>query len=221
MNAITVGNFVEVHEEDIPAFAPILTVEDRKAYVRLQQANLRQYRPQSETEHNIVRHITAEQFEHERYCNLETLQLQFEFDSITRECTRIPNEQKGHYAIQRSVANDKVHRFIERKRKAHLAAWSKFVALYEKLRKTCPMMPPEPVDITADTDVLIQPEPPQYVVEEMLKLAEQAKKEPNFPLPDCVVYLLYDEPLLKKYAPHFDVRELRKRYPHPKAKRAA
>ena len=221
MNAITVGKYVDVHDEEVPAFAPILTVEDRKAYVRLHQANLRQYRPQSENEHNIVRHITAAQFEHERFCTLERLQLQSEYDCITRECQNVPNEQKGHFAMRHSVNNDKIHRLIERKRKALLAAWTKLVALFEKVRKAFPMTPPEPVDITADSAVLNEPEPPQYVVEEMLKLADRAKKEPNFPLPDCVVYLLYDEELMKKFAPNYDARELRKRYPNPDSKRAA
>jgi hypothetical protein len=221
MNAITVGKFVDVHDEELPAFATLLSTEDRKAYVRLHQANLRQCRPDSEVEHGIVRHITAEQFQLERYENLETLQLQIEHDNVLREFPDLPDAQHSHQAIQRAANNDKVFRFLERKKRAHLAAWNKFVQLLERMKKSFPMLPPEPVDITADSEVLIDPDPPQYVVEEMLKLADQAKKEPNFPLPRFVVHLLYDERLLEKCAPHYDVTELRKRYPKPKPDLAA
>ncbi len=221
MNAIAVGKFVDVHDDVLPAFATVLSVEDRKAYVHLHQANLRQYRPASEVELGIVRHITAEQFQLERYENLETLQLQVEHDNVRREWPDVPDVHHSHNAIQRAANNDKVFRFLERKKKAHLAAWNKFVQLLERIKKSFPMLPPEPVDITADSEVLSYPDPPQHVVNEMLKLADQAKKEPNFPLPRFVVQLLYDEPLLKKCAPHYDVTELRKRYPKPIPKFAA
>jgi len=221
MNAITVGKYVDVHDEELPAFAPILSVEDRKAYVRLHQANLRQYRPQSENELSIVRHITAEQFQLERYENLETLQFQVEHDNVLREWPEVPDVHHSHHALQRAAKNDRVFRFLERKKKAHLAAWEKFVKLLERIKKSFPMMPPEPVDITADSEVLIHPDPPQYVVDEMLKLADQAKNEPNFPLPAFVIELIHNEPLMKRAAPQYDGRELRKRYPKPIPKFAA
>ncbi len=221
MNAITVGKFVDVHDEELPAFATLLSTEDRKAYVRLHQANLRQYRPDSEVEHGIVRHITAEQFQLERYENLETLQMQIEHDNVRREIPDVPDAQHGYHAIQRAANNDKAYRFLERKKRTHLAAWTKFVQLLERIKKSFPMLPPEPVDITADSELINEPEIPQHTVDNMLQLADRAKKEPNFPLPSFVVQLIYDEPLLKKCAPHYDVTELRKRYPKPKPDLAA
>ena len=215
MNAIAVGKFVDVHDEVLPAFAAVLSVEDRKAYVQLHQANLRQYRPESEVEHGIVRHITAEQFQLERYENLETLQFQVEHDNVLREWPEVPDVHHSHHALQRAAKNDKVYRFLERKKKAHVAAWDKFVKLLERIKKSFPMLPPEPVDITADSDVLIDPDPPPYVVDEILKLADQAKNEPNFPLPAFVVEVIWDQELMKRVAPHYDARELRKRYPQP------
>ncbi len=221
MNAITIGKFVDVHDEELPAFVAILSIEDRKAYVRLHQANLRKFRPDSEQELGIVRHLTAEQFQYERYSNLETLAFQAEHDNVLREFSEMPPDHRSFQAFQRSVNNDQAFRILERKKKAHLAAYEKFLRILERLRKSFPMIPPEPIDITSDTDVLIEPDPPQYVVDEMLKLADQAKKEPNFLLPRFVVELLYDEPLLRKCAPHYDVMELRKRYPKPSPKLVA
>ena len=66
MNAIATGEFIDVHDEELPAFATLLSVDDRKAYVRLHQANLRKFRPDSEQEHQLLRHISSEQFEYER-----------------------------------------------------------------------------------------------------------------------------------------------------------
>ncbi|MFN7647888.1 MAG: hypothetical protein ACK5UT_10255, partial [Acidobacteriota bacterium] len=56
MNAITIGKYVDVHDEELPAFATLLSVDDRKAYVRLHQANLRKFRPDSEQELQLLRH---------------------------------------------------------------------------------------------------------------------------------------------------------------------
>jgi len=215
MNAITVGKFVDVHDEELPDFAPILSVEDRRAYVRLHQANLRQYRPDSEQEHGIVRQITAERFQFERFQKLETLQLQTEHDNVLREWPDVPDAKHSYNALQRAVDNDKTYRFLERKKRGHLNAWLKLVALLERVKKAFPMRPPEPVDITADSGVLIDPDPPPYVVDEMIKLADKAKKEPSFPLPAFVVELIWDQELMKRVAPKYDARELRKRYPKP------
>jgi hypothetical protein len=221
MNAITIGKYVDVHDEDLPAFATLLSVDDRKAYVRLHQANLRKFRPDSEQELGLVRHITAELFEYERCRKLEALQFQIDHDNVLREWPEVPIVHISHYALQRAVAAEKTYRFLERKKKSHLAALDKFERLLERCKKAFPAAPPEPVDITADSALLEQPDPPAYVMEEMLKLADQAKKEPNFPLPRFVIEVLHEEELMNKFAPHYDYADLLERYPLPIPKQAA
>lgn len=195
MNAITVGEHVDALQEELPPGARILSVEDRKAYIRLHQANLRHYRPQSETELSLVRNITIEQFEYERYRNIETMQFQSDHEEALEKWPDLPVELHSAYAVERSVINHKVHRFIERKMKAHLAAWTKFVSLYGKIRKAAPIELPEPV--------------------------APAENEPMEPLPEAIIQLIHNETLMRELAPTCDVGELRIRYPLPKPKRAA
>ena len=192
MNAITVGKHVDVHREELPPSARILSVEDRKAYVRLHQANLRQYQPQTESETSLVRNITAEQFEYERYRNIETVQFQSEHDEARRQSPDVPAEHLSAYAIENSVLNHKVHRFLERKMKAHLAAWKNFVLLYERMRKSFPVEP------------VASPE-----------------NEPKISLPAVIPYLINNESFIREFAPHCNVAELRRRYPIPNPKIAA
>jgi hypothetical protein len=197
MNAISVGKYVAVHDEELPPAVRILTVEDRKAYVRLYQANLRQYGPQSESELSIVRNITAEQFEYERYRRIETLQLQSEHDQMLSDWPEVPPEQLSGYAIEHSVLNNKVHRFIERKMKAHLLAWTRFVALYERIRKSFP--------------AALDSEP---------EVAE-AKNEPKVPLPERPTKSISNEQLTRKVTPSCNSVESNKRYPKPPPKPVA
>ncbi|MCX6586532.1 MAG: hypothetical protein NTX13_08130 [Acidobacteria bacterium] len=206
MNAITVGKYVDVHDEDLPAFATLLSVDDRKAYVRLHQANLRKFRPDSEQEHQLLRHM---------------LQFQVEHDKLLREWPEVPDEHFSYYAVQRAADDDKVYRFLARKKKEHLAAWIKLQRLFAQNRKDFPVNPPEPVDITADSGLINQPDPPPYVIEELLKIADQAKKEPTAVLPCFVIELIHEKELMRKYAPDYDYADLRERYPLPKPRLAA
>ncbi|MCA2971140.1 MAG: hypothetical protein INH43_21700, partial [Acidobacteriaceae bacterium] len=151
INAITVGKYVDVHEEELPAFATLLSVDDRTAYVRLHQANLPKFRPDSEQEHRLLRHISSEQFEYERCRKLESLPFQVEHDKLLPEWLDVPDEHFSYYAIQRAADDDKVYRFLARKKKEHLAAWQKLQRLFAQNRKDFPVNPPEPVDITADS----------------------------------------------------------------------
>ena len=221
MNAIAVGKFIDVHDEELPAFATLLSVDDRKAYVRLHQANLRKFRPDSEQELQLLRLITAEQFEYERCGKLESLQFQVEHDKLLREWPEVPDEHFSYYAVQRAADDDKVYRFLARKKKEHLAAWLKLQRLFAQNRKTFPVNPPEPVDITADSELIVHPDPPAYVIDELLKLADQAQNEPNAALPCFVIDLIHDTELMRKYAPDYDYADLRERYPPPKPRLAA
>jgi hypothetical protein len=58
-------------------------------------------------------------------------------------------------------------------------------------------------------------------IEELLKIADQAKNEPTAALPTFVIELIRDRELMSKYAPHYDYADLRERYPKPKPKLAA
>ena len=221
MNAIAVGKFIDVHDEELPAFATLLSVDDRKAYVRLHQANLRKFRPDSEQELQLLRLITAEQFEYERCGKLESLQFQVEHDKLLREWPEVPDEHFSYYALQRAADHDKVYRFLAHKKKEHLAAWLKPQRLFAQNRKAFPVNPPEPVDITADSELIVHPDPPAYVIDELLKLADQAQNEPNAALPCFVIDLIHDTELMRKYAPDYDYADLRERYPPPKPRLAA
>jgi len=221
MNAIAVGKLIDVHDAELPAFATQLSVDDRKAYVRLHQANLRKFRPDSEQEHQLLRLITAEQFEYERCAKLESLQFQVEHDKLLRKWPEVPDEPFSDYAVQRAADDDKVYRFLARKKKEHLAAWLKLQRPFAQNRKAFPVNPPEPVDITSDSKLIVHPDPPAYVIEELLKIADQAKKEPTGYLPPFVIEVIHDKERMSKYAPEYDYADLRERYPLPKPKRAA
>ena len=197
MNAISVGTYVNVHEEELPPRARILTVEDRKAYVRLYQANLRQFQPQSESELSLVRNITAEQYEYERYRHIETLQMESEHQAMLEEWPEVPLEKLSGYAIEHSIRDNKVHRFIERKMKAHLLAWTRFVALYERIRKSFPVAPE------------VSPE------------ATETENEPIPPRPKIVAKLMYQQPLTEKVSPARQVAKSSRKSPVPRPKGAA
>ena len=67
------------------------------------------------------------------------------------------------------------------------------------------MIPPEPVYITADSNVIEEPLPTPEAVAAMLALADQAKKEPSFQLPLYVRELLINKEVMQKVAPDYDV----------------
>jgi hypothetical protein len=146
------------------------------------------------------------------------LQLQVEHDKLLREW---PDEHFSYYAVQRAADDDEVYRFLARKKKEHLAAWQKLQLLFAQNRKDSPVNPPEPVDITADSNLIVEPDPPASVIEELLKIADQGKKEPSAALPAFVTEVIHEKELMSKYAPDYDYADLLERYPLPKPKRAA
>lgn len=212
MNAIATGQHVEVHDQDLPAFVTILGVDDRREYVRMFQAHLRKFRPDSEHEHFLVRHLTAELFQFERTSHIETAAMQMELDAVLREYPDLDPEEHLFQSYKRAFSQEKLLRSLERKRKAHLHAYERFLRLLVKARSEFPLLPPEPVDITADNKVIELPLPAPAVVEEMLEQADRAKKEPSFRLPLYVINFLKNKEVIKKVAPHYDPGELLTRY---------
>ena len=205
LNAISTGKHVEVHADDLPAFVALLNCDDRRVYVYTFQSHLRQYRPNSEHERGLVRHLTAELFQYERTSMIENDALQFELDAVLREYPEITPDQHVAQAYKRAVNQDQLFRILERRKKGHLSAYEKFLRILSKTRKEFPMIPPEPVDITADSNVIEEPLPTPEAVAAMLALADQAKKEPSFQLPLYVRELLINKEVMQKVAPDYDV----------------
>ncbi|MFN9896381.1 MAG: hypothetical protein ACK58M_24555, partial [Acidobacteriota bacterium] len=71
MNAIATGEPVELHKEDLPPFFFLLSTDDRSAYLRAFQAQLRHLKPQSEVEQGIVRRMAIALFQHDRLTSFQ------------------------------------------------------------------------------------------------------------------------------------------------------
>lgn len=212
MNAIATGKHIEVHDQDLPAFAAVLAIDDRREYVRMFQANLRKFRPDSEHEHFLVRHLTAELFQYERTSHIENQAMQLELDTVLREFPDLEADEHLLQSYKRFLTQEKLLRSLERKKKAHLAAYEKFLRILAKTRKEFSLLPAEPVDMTADNQIIELPLPTPEVVAEMLAQADQAKKEPNFPLPRYVINFLKNKQVMQKVAPRYDLGNLLDRY---------
>ena len=115
----------------------------------------------------------------------------------------------GH---KRAITQRELFRTIERNKKAHLQAYEKLMKLLAQSRKLFPLQPPEPVDISADTNTLEDPGPTPGVVAELLALADQAKKEPSFVPPPYVLNFLEDKDFMQRFAPDYDVADLLVRF---------
>ncbi|MFN9891950.1 MAG: hypothetical protein ACK58M_01780 [Acidobacteriota bacterium] len=88
------------------------------------------------------------------------------------------------------------------------------------LRKHTPMQPPEPVDITADSNQFHDDDTDPSAAVEMIALADRAKKEPSFRLPEYVLNFLQHKEVMERLAPGYDVGDLLERFgrtPVPKA----
>ena len=85
MNAITTGKHVNVHKEVFPECDTLYSTDERESFVRLHLKHVRQYKPHAECEHAIVRQMTTELFDYQRACDVETLAVQRNLDSVLRE----------------------------------------------------------------------------------------------------------------------------------------
>ncbi|MFN7646937.1 MAG: hypothetical protein ACK5UT_05375, partial [Acidobacteriota bacterium] len=115
---------------------------------------------------------------------------------------------------------EEVQQFVIRGQRHHMATFRSLHKTLIDLRKHTPMQPPEPVDITADSNQIKLEDPDPEVTREVLALADRAKKEPNFDLPGYVLNFLQDNDLMERLAPGHDVGDLLERFgqtPVPKA----
>jgi|GEM_PF-572796 len=212
MNAITTGQHVELHKEDLPAFFNLLSLDSRADYNRSIQAHYRKFKPDSEVEQGFVRRMVSEMFSFDRNTSLYTRAMQEELDTVLREYPDIDIDTQFLNGHKRATAQKELFRTIERNKKAHLQAYEKLMKLLAQSRRMFPLQPPEPVDISADTNTLQDPGPTPEVVAELLALADQAKKEPSFVPPAYVLTFLEDKDVMRRVAPHYDVEDLLVRF---------
>ncbi len=208
MNAITTGIHVELHKEDLPPFYNLLSLENREIYLRSIQAHYRKFKPDSEVEQGYLRRMVSEMFSFDRNTSLYTRAMQEEIDTVLREYPDIDVETLFLNGHKRSITQKELFRTIERNKKAHLQAYEKLMKLLAQSRKLFPLQPPEPVDISADTNNLEDPGPTPEVVAELLEIADQAKKEPNFVPPAYVLNFLEDKDFMQRLAPDYDSGDL-------------
>ena len=212
MNAITTGLHVELHKEDLPSFYNLISSDDREDYLRGLQAHYRKFKPDSEVEQGYVRRMTSEMFSFDRNTSLYTRAMQEELDTVLREYPEIDIDTQFLNGHKRSITQKELFRTIERNKKAHLQAYEKLMKLLAQSRKLFPLQPPEPVDISADTNGLEEPGPSPGVVAELLAMADQAKKEPSFVPPVYVLNFLEDKEVMQRVAPNYDVADLLVRF---------
>ncbi len=212
MNAITTGLHVELHKEDLPSFYNLISSDNREEYLRGLQAHYRKFKPDSEVEQGYVRRMTSEMFSFDRNTSLYTRAMQEELDTVLREYPDIDVGTQFLNGHKRSITQRELFRTIERNKKAHLQAYEKLMKLLAQSRKLFPLQPPEPVDISADTNTLEEPGPTPEVVAELLGLADQAKKEPSFVPPAYVLNFLEDKEVMQRVAPNYDVADLLVRF---------
>ena len=221
MNAIATGKHVKVHKEIFPECDILYSSDDRESFVRLHHKHLKQYKPHSDCEHAVLRQMTCELFQYQRNCDVETLALQRNLDDVLREHPEVNMAQQLLQGFHRAATEDKSHRFIERKKKGHLSAYNSLQRNLIQLRKNFPMQPPEPIDISADSNMIEPLVPDPEVVEEMLGLADQAKNEPEFELPAYVLNLIENEQIMAIVAPDYECDELLARFGRKKVPIAA
>ena len=222
MNAIATGKHVQVHKEIFPECDILLSSDERESFVRLHQKHIKQYKPHSDCEHVLVRQMTCEMFLFQRDSEVETLAVQRNLDSVLREHPEVNMAEQLLQGYHRAASSDeKTHRFIERKKKGHLSAYNSLQRNLIQLRKNFPMQPPEPIDISADSNMIEPMVPSPEAVTEMLDLADQAKNEPEFKLPAYVLNLLENEEVMEIVAPNYECEELLARFGRRKVPKAA
>jgi len=185
MNAIATGHHLELHKEDLPSFFFLLSTDDRAAYVRSFQSQLRQFKPNSEFELSLVRRMAIALFQHDRLTSLGAEALQREIDKVVREYPSLGLSEHFFQGLKRAVFEKELQRFVARSQRQHLTAFNSFHKTLLSVQKHSPMQPAEPIDISADSREIQEEDPDPVVVEEFLALAERAKIEPSLNL--CVL----------------------------------
>ena len=220
MNAIATGEHVELHKEDLPPFFFLLSTDDRSAYLRAFQAQMRHLKPQSEFEQGLVRRMAIALFQHDRLTTFHAEALQRELDTVVREFPALGLSDQFFQSHKRATIEKEVQQFVIRGQRHHMATFRSLHKTLIDLRKHTPMQPPEPVDITADSNQIHDDDPDPSVAVEVIALADRAKKEPSFNLPQYAINFLKNKGYMERLAPGYDIGDLLERfgqYPVPKA----
>ena len=220
MNAIATGEHVELHKEDLPPFYCLLSTDDRSAYLRAFQAQMRHLKPRSEFEQSLVRRMAIALFQHDRLSSFHAEAMQREVDTVVREFPALGVSEHFFQSHKRATIEKEVQQFVIRGQRHHMATFRSLHKTLIDLRKHTPMQPPEPVDITADSQQIHDEDFDPQVAVEVLALADRAKKEPSFRIPEYALNFLQDIELMERFAPGYDVGDLLERFgrsPVPKA----
>jgi len=220
MNAIATGEHVELHKEDLPPFFFLLSTDDRAAYLRSFQSQMRHFKPQSEFEQSLVRRMAIALFQHDRLTSFQAEAMQRELDTVVREFPALGLSDHFFLSNKRATLEKEVQQFVIRGQRHHMATFRSLHKTLIDLRKHTPMQPPEPVDITADSKQLHDDDPDPSVAVEVIALADRAKKEPSFELPQYAINFLKNKGYMERLAPGYDVGDLLERFgrtPVPKA----
>jgi len=159
-------------------------------------------------------------FQHDRLTTLGTEAMQREIDKIVREFPALGLSEHSFQGQKRGIYEKELQRFVARGQRQHQSAFNGFLKTLLLVQKHFPMDPAEPIDISSDASQIDEELPSPAIVEEILTLAERAKNEPTFQLPEYVLTVLTNKPLMDLIAPHYDSEDLLKRYglsQHPKA----
>jgi ribosomal protein L17 len=212
MNAIVTGEHVELHKENLPPFYFLLSTDDRADYLRSFQSMLRQFKPNSEFELSLIRRMAIALFQHDRFTTLGTEVMQREIDKVVRKYPSLGLSEQFFHGHKQAVVEKELQRFVARGQKQQLSAFQSFHKTLLLVQKHSPMQPPEPVDTSADIRQLREDDPAPEVVEELLALAERAKIEPSFPVPEYVLTMLTNKHLMDRIAPNYDPGDLLERH---------
>ncbi len=221
MNAIATGEHVELHKEDLPPFYFLLSTDDRADYVRSFQSMLRQFKPNSEFELSLIRRMAIALFQHDRLTRLGTEAMQREIDSIFRKFPSLGLSEHFFHGHKQAVVEKEIQRFVARGQKQQLSAFQSFHKTLLLVQKHSPMQPPEPIDTSADARQLHDDDLDPAVVDELLALADRAKIEPSFQIPEYVLTMLANKDLMDRVAPNYDPGDLLNRQGLSKYPKAA
>ena len=221
LNAIATGGHTDLHKQDLPPFFFLLSTDDRSSYIRSFQSMLRQFKPKSEFELSLVRRMAVSLFQHDRLTTLGAEAMQREIDSIVREFPALGLSEHSFQGQKRAVYEKELQRFVARGQRQHQTAFNGFLKTLLVVQKSFPMNPVEPIDVSADAKQIDDDLPSPAIVEEILTLAEKAKNEPSFKLPEYVLTMLENKHLMDLVAPDYDPEELLQRYGLTQSPKAA
>ncbi len=208
LNSISTGEHLDLRKEELPECIALLSTDCRVAYLRLYQKHTRQFQPQSECQHTMLRHMCVELFQLERTISLETQFRQHGVDDTLRSYEGISDTELQMFSYERGLQKEKLWRSLQREKKAHQAAYTNYIKLYKLIQRDFPLVPPEPINQEPDANLLVDPLPPPEVVAEILGHAERAKNEPSYELPHWVAEVLLKTELMAEIAPAYDLSEL-------------